>query len=216
MVDWPTPINVTQLRSLLGLTGYYRRFIKNDGIICKPLYEALKKKGFCWTASQEQAFADLKQIMTQAPVLALPNFDEPFILETDASGLGIGTVLMQGGRPISFMSKAIGPKAAAYSIYDKEALAILESLKRWKHYLLSSSVIIRTDQQSLKYIAEQRLTEGIQHKLLIKLLGFQYRIEYRKGKENRAVDALSRRPQVEKLAPISVAVPGWITEVLKS
>ena len=84
---------------------------------------------------------------------------------------------MQGGRPIAFMSKALGPKAAAMSTYDKEAMAILEALKKWKHYFAASSIIIRIDQQSLKYIQEQKLTEGIQHKLLVKLLGYNYVVE---------------------------------------
>jgi ribonuclease HI len=78
------------------------------------------------------------------------------------------------------------------STYEKEAMAILEALKKWKHYFASTSVIIRTDQQSLKYIQDQRLVEGIQHELLVKLLGFNYKVEYKKGRENKVVDALSR------------------------
>jgi ribonuclease HI len=80
----------------------------------------------------------------------------------------------------------------AASTYEKEAMAILEALKKWKHYFASTSVIIRTDQQSLKYIQDQRLVEGIQHKLLVKLLGFNYKVEYKKGRENKVADALSR------------------------
>ena len=161
-------------------------------MICRPMFDALKNDAFLWTDSQQQAFLEIKQKMTTAPVLAMPNFAAPFVLEADASGLGIGAVLMQNGQPISFMSKAIGSKAAAYSTYDKEALAIIEALKKWRHYFAASSVIIRTDQQNLKYIQEQKLTEGVQHKLLIKLLGYNYTIEYKRGRENRVVDALSR------------------------
>jgi hypothetical protein len=162
---------VTQLRGFLGLTGYYRRFIQGYGLICEPLFEALKKNGFIWEDRQQQAFLQLKQIMTQAPVLALPNYREPFVLEADACGYGIGAVLMQNSKPIAFMSQAIGPKAAALSTYDKEALAIIEAIKKWKHYFAGSSLIIRTDQQSLRFIQDQKLTEGVQHKLLVKLLG---------------------------------------------
>lgn len=85
-----------------------------------------------------------------------------------------------------------GPKGAGMSTYVKEALAIIESLKKWKHYFLAIALIIRADQESLKYIQEQKLTKGIQHKLLVKLLGYTYTVEYKKGKENRVVDALSR------------------------
>jgi hypothetical protein len=91
------------------------------------LFDALKKDQFVWTDKQEQAFADLKKIMTEPPVLALPNFSLPFILEADACDHGIGAVLMQQGKPISFLSKALGPRSAGWSTYDKEALAILEA-----------------------------------------------------------------------------------------
>lgn len=90
------------------------------------------------------------------------------------------------------MSKALCPKAAAFSTYDKEALAIIEALKKWRHYFAGSTLIIRTDQQSLKYIHEQKLTDSIHHKLLVKLLGYNYKVEYKKGRENPTADALSR------------------------
>lgn len=154
--------------------------------------------------------------MTQAPVLALPDFSKPFVLETDACAYGLGAVLMQEGRPISFFSKSIGPKAAAFSTYDKEALAIIEALKHWKHYFAASSLIIRTDQQSLKYIQEQKLTEGIQHKLLVKLLGYNYTVEYKQGKKNRVVDALSRVQYRIHALVASAVKPAWITEVVAS
>lgn len=149
---WPLPANITQLRAFLGLTGYYRRFIKGYEVICRPLYNALKKDAFTWSAEQEEAFKTLKQAMLSPPVFALPDFTQPFILEADASGYAIGAVLMQKGQPIAFFSKSLGPKSAALSTYDKEAIAILEALKKWKHYFASTSVVIRTDQQSLKYI----------------------------------------------------------------
>ncbi|CAN6347636.1 unnamed protein product [Urochloa humidicola] len=213
---WPSPTSVTELRAFLGLAGYYRRFIKGYGIICKPLFNALKKNAFQWTDEQEEAFSQIKEIMSAPPVLALPDFTKPFILETDASGSGIGAVLMQNGKPISFLSKTLGPKASAASTYEKEALAILEALKKWKHYLASTSVIIRTDQQSLKYIHDQRLVEGVQHKLLIKLLGFNYTVEYKKGKENTVADALSRATHTSEILALSAAIPVWMEQVTSS
>ena len=211
--QWPSPKNITQLRACFGLTGYYRRFIKGYGVICRPLFDALKKNSFVWCESQEKAFQHLKLMMSTPPILALPNFNEPFVLEADASGQGIGAVIMQQGKPIAFFSKSLGPKAAAASTYEKEALAILEALKKWKHYFASTSLIIKTDQQSLKYIQEQKLVEGIQHKLLIKLLGYNYRVEYKKGKENKVADALSRAPHAQKLLTISSVIPAWIEQV---
>jgi hypothetical protein len=149
-------------------------------------------------------------------VLALPDFSKTFILEADASDKSIGVVLMQEGKAISFMSKSIVPKAARLSTYEKEALALIEALKKWKHYLSEASLILRTDQQSLKYMGEQKLVQGMQPKLLIKLLGYNYKIENKQGKHNQAADALSRRPQEIQVMAISSAVPLWITEVLDS
>lgn len=103
--------------------------------------------------------------MTKAPVLALPYFTQAFVLETDACTYGIGVVPMQSGRPISFFNKTIGPKVAAMSTYDKEALASIYGLKHWKHDIAAASLIIRIHQQTLKYIQEQKLTEVMQYKL---------------------------------------------------
>jgi hypothetical protein len=105
ILEWESPTTVTQLRGFLGLTGYYRRFIKGYATICKPLHEALKKNSFTWSTEQENAFQQLKQVMTQPPVLALPNLSLSFILETYASGYGLGAVLMQQGKPIAFLAR---------------------------------------------------------------------------------------------------------------
>lgn len=170
VLNWPTPTNITELIEFWGLTDYYRRFIKHYGIICRPLFDSLKKDSFSWGPTQNIAFLQHKQMMTQAPVLALPDFTKPFVLETDASGYGLGAVLMQQGQPIAYLNKTLGPKAAAASIYDKEAMAILEALRKWKHYFSSTSLVIKTGQQSLKYIHEQKLTEGIQHKATYQII----------------------------------------------
>jgi hypothetical protein len=149
--------------------------------------------------------------MPSTPVLALPNFDLPFTLETDASGSGLGAVLMHQGKPIAYYSQALGPKTSTQSTYHKEALAILQALKRWRHYFIGGKLIIKTDQQSLKYMMNQRLTEGIQHKLLMKLLEFDYTIDNKKGKENCATDTLSRREHT--MSAVSLIIPTWISKV---
>lgn len=215
------PTSVTVLRAFLGLTGYYRRFIKGYREICRPLHNMLKKDGFSWGQSQQEAFELLKEKMCRSTVLALPNFDQPFVIEADACGYGIGAVLMQGGRPISYYSKALGPKAAAQSIYEKEAMAILEAFKKWRHYVLGGKLVIKTDQQSLKYMMGQRLVEGIQHKLLLKLLEYDYTIEYKAGKDNLVADGLSRSPNLkvgedEQCSTVAVVIPEWVQDIKMS
>jgi len=132
---WPTPTNVTEVRAFLGLTGYYRKFVKRYGIIAKPLTNLLRHKNFQWTEQAQEAFDALKVAMTSTPVLTLPNFNTPFIVETDARGEGIGAVLMQEGKPVAFLSKALGDKHRNLSIYEKEFRALIMSVEKWKHYL---------------------------------------------------------------------------------
>ncbi|RVX10301.1 Retrovirus-related Pol polyprotein from transposon 17.6 [Vitis vinifera] len=190
--DWPTPITLKQLRGFLGLTGYYRRFVKDYGKIAKPLTDLLKKDAFHWTEGSNQAFMALKQAMITAPVLALPNFSKEFIIETDASGQGIGAVLMQEGHPIAYISKALSDRFQTLSTYEKEMLAILMAIKKWESYLVDRHFVIKTDHQSLKYLLEQRVTTPTQQAWVAKLMQYDYEIRYKQGKENVAVDALSR------------------------
>lgn len=108
VLEWPTPTNIKQLRGFLELTGYYRRFIKGYAHISAPLTDLLRKYNFKWNVEAEAALTQLKTAMTIAPVLAVPNFTQPFILETDASGIGVGDVLGQNGHPIAYFSKKTG------------------------------------------------------------------------------------------------------------
>ncbi|KAB5534892.1 hypothetical protein DKX38_017978 [Salix brachista] len=130
MVAWPRPINVTALRGFLGLTGYYRKFVRNYGVLARPLTNLLKKGQYVWDDKAESAFVALKQAMTTTPTLAMPNFEDPFTIETDASGGGIGAVLSQQSQPIAFMSKALGVAKLSWSTYAKEMLAIIEAIPK--------------------------------------------------------------------------------------
>jgi hypothetical protein len=136
----------------------------------------------------------LKQTLTTAPVLALPDFSKSFCVETDASGMGIGAVLTQEGQPLAFLSKSLCPCSQGLSTYEKEYLAILMALDQWRSYLQHAEFRILTYQKSLVQLSEQRLHTPWQQKVFTKLIGLQYQIVYRKGVDNCAADALSRAP----------------------
>jgi hypothetical protein len=158
MQDWPHPKTLKSLRGFLGLTGYYHKFVKNYGNILAPLIALLKKNSFTWTPAVAQAFQTLKMAMYTTPFLTLPDFTNTFVLECDASGKGIGIVLMQEGRPLAFTSKQLSERNLGKSIYEKEMLAILHVVDLWCPYLLGQCFQINTDHQSLKYFLEQRLS----------------------------------------------------------
>lgn len=192
VVEWPIPSNVKQLRGFLGLANYYRRFVKNFGSIARPLTLLTKKDSFVWTEDAAAAFSQLKTALCIAPVLALPLFDHQFVVETDACGHGIGAILMQNGHPLAYISRHLQGKQLHLSIYEKELLAVVYAVQKWRHYLLHAHFVIKPDQRSLKYLLEQRLNTPIQQQWLPKLLKFDYEIQYKEGKENLVADALSR------------------------
>ena len=154
MQQWSIPKDIKSLRGFLGLTGYYRKFVKGYGTIAAPLTALLKKDSFCWSKEVELAFHQLKEAMVQPSMLALPNFDKPFVVECDASGRGIGVVLMQQVKPIAYHSQALKGKNLALSTYEKELLALVIAVKRWRAYLMGRPFTVKTNQQSLKYLLE--------------------------------------------------------------
>ena len=154
MEAWPVPANTIALRGLLGLTGYYRKFICGFGNIAAQLTQLLKKYRFFLSKAAENAFHNLKQAMVQASVLMLPNFSKLFMVEADASGTSLGAILMQDGKPLAYYSKALSSKALGKSTYEKELMAIILSVKQWRNYLVGRRFHIRIDHRSLKYHLE--------------------------------------------------------------
>jgi len=180
MLNWPIPKTIKHLRGFLGLTGYYHKFIRNYGLLSKPLSDLLRKDSFHWSVAAQLAFDNLKQAMSQAPVLSLSDFSKPFIVETDASQFGIGAVLMQDKQPLAFLSQKLGPKNQGLSTYEKELQALITAVTKWRHYLIGSPFVIKTDQINLKNLLEQRINTAMQHRGLSKLLGLDYTIVYKK------------------------------------
>ncbi|PWA58030.1 hypothetical protein CTI12_AA406450 [Artemisia annua] len=190
--EWPVPKNQRQVRGFLGLAGYYRRFIRGYASIAAPLTDLLKHEGFKWGETEAQAFETLKQQLSNSPLLTLPDFDQVFIVEADASGDGIGAVLMQGNRPISYFSHKLGPRMRVAGTYQKELFAIVEAVYKWRQYLLGRRFTIRTDHKSIKELMQQVIQTPLQQKYVRKLLGFDFDIEYKPGATNQAANALSR------------------------
>lgn len=143
--NWPVPGGVKELRSFLGLAGYYRKFIRNYALISKSLTDLLRQGAFQWNPEAQNAFNTLKKALITAPVLALPDFNQVFIVETDASQKGIGAVLMQNNHPLAFLSKTLGPRWEKLSVYEKELLAIVCAVQKWEQYLINNHFVIKTD-----------------------------------------------------------------------
>jgi hypothetical protein len=192
--EWMPPQNASQVRSFLGLAGFYRRFVKDFSTIAAPINE-LTKKGvpFNWGEAQEKAFEELKMKLTTAPLLALPDFGKTFEIECDASGIGIGGVLMQERRPIAYFSEKLSGPTLNYSVYDKELYALVRSLETWQHYLLPKEFVIHSDHESLKHLKGQLKLNRRHAKWSEFIESFPYVVKYKKGKDNIVADALSRR-----------------------
>jgi len=192
ILDWPRPSSPRDLRAFLGLTGFYRKFVRGYASIAAPLTQLLCKDAFYWNEESQKAFHDLKLALTAAPVLALPDFSLPFSLETDASSYAMGAVLHQRGHPIAFFSKPLGPRLQHASAYVRELHAIVAAVRKWRQYLLGHRFIIYTDHRSIRELISQTIQTPEQQFYLTKLLGFDYDIQYKAGNSNVVADSLSR------------------------
>lgn len=188
---WPKPKSLTYLRAFLGLKGFYRRFVRHYAHLTAPLIDLLKLKSFSWPSTADIAFSDFKQAMANLLALALPDFNFPFDLTTDASSTNIGAVLSQNNKPIAFFVKKSCPRTQVASTYVWELYAIIEAVKKWHQYLLGRKFRVYTDHHSLKNLLTQTIQMPEQHKWVVKLMGYDFDIHYKPGKENTVADALS-------------------------
>lgn len=160
---------------------------------------------------EQQAFQTLKDALIKAPVLALPDFNKQFTVETDACDEGMGAVLMQEGHPISYLSKAFCDRNKGLSTYEKECMAVLLAVYKWRSYLQHQEFILKTDHKSLVFLTEQRASTKLQQKAMLKLMDLKFKIQYKQGHANTAADALSRRPYSDQeVAAVSVVQPTWL------
>lgn len=194
---WPTPTNVSDLRSFLGLCSYYRRFVKGFAAIANPLHGLTQKdKKFDWNADCETAFQDLKRLLVTSPVLALPDFSKQFVLDTDASGSGIGAVLSQiqdgAEQVISYGSRSLTKAERRYSITRKELLAVVHFIKTYRPYLYGRRFVLRTDHSALKWMMSFKEPEGQLARWLDTLSEYDFEIRHRAGRIHGNADALSR------------------------
>jgi hypothetical protein len=213
--DMPYPTSIQELQSFLGMCGYYRRFIPTYANIAHPLHQLLKKTTtWHWEQSHSQAADALKQALITAPVLAMPDYTKPFIIQTDASGHGIGAVLCQrfdedGGqveRPIAYVSRGLKPAETRYDTTHLEMLAVVYGIQKFRHYVFGTKFLLQTDHRALQGLMKRKDLNGRVARWVTTLQEFDFDIEYRKGSANANADALSRLPVTKTIAVLQSEV----------
>ena len=195
--DWKQPTTPKEVRSFLGLAGYYRKFVKDFSKLACPLTKlTMKNAKFVWTPRCEESFQELKRRLTTAPVLSIIDGNKGITVYTDACGEGVGAVLMQHGKVIAYASKQLKPHERNYATHDLELLAVVFALKIWRHYLLGEKFELFTDHKSLKYLFTQKDLNMRQQRWLEFLASYDLDIQYTPGKANVVADALSRKHAV--------------------
>jgi hypothetical protein len=191
--NWLIPATLTQLQNFLGPAGFYQHFMRDFNTIAAPLNNLMKGVLFYWGAAQDQAFHTLIDMLTHAPLLQFLDFGKTFELKCDASGIGIGGVLLQEGKPMAYFSENLSRPSLNYETYDKELYVLVRDLETWQHYLWPKEFVIHSDHESLKHIRGQEKLNKHHAKWVEFIETFPYIIKNKKGKDNVIADALSRR-----------------------
>lgn len=200
ILNYKVPTNTTQIRRLIGMVGYYRRFLKDCSTICSPITDLLKgrKKGqpVVWTEEADQAFSKIKHLLTTTPVLASPDFSKPFVIMCDASDYGVGAVLYQEEdgleHPVAFFSKTLNKCQRKYTTTEKELLAVIYAVEKFRCYIQGTFFKIVTDHSSLLWIQQMKNPSPRIARWIVKLSLHKFEIVHRKGSCNNVADALSR------------------------
>ncbi|MCO5580733.1 hypothetical protein L7F22_034603 [Adiantum nelumboides] len=210
--EWLNPRNLHELRSFIGMCAYYRRFIEKFSLIAGPLHDLTKKNvKYVWTERKQEAFDKLKQKIISQPVLVLPDLSKPFEVQCDACGDCFGAVLLQEGHAIAYESRRLSSDEQILGIFEKELLAVLHALDSWKHYLLETPFILRTDHQSLKYFMALTKLSNKQMRWANFLSRFNFHIAHIADKHNQVADALSRWPKVNA---VSIAIHNDLSSMI--
>jgi RNase H-like domain found in reverse transcriptase len=201
VVEWPTPANKKEVQSFVGFANFYRWFITDFSHHARPLFDLTKKDAhFSWGPAQQDAFAKLKELVTSAPILTLPDAEQPYRVEADSSGFATGAVLSQlspeDGKwhPVAFLSKSLSEVECNYEIHNTEMLAIIRALEEWHHYLEGARhpVEIWTDHKNLEYFRVAQKLNRCQARWSLSLSRFDFRLHHRPGRSMGKPDALSR------------------------
>ncbi|GJS15728.1 reverse transcriptase domain-containing protein [Tanacetum coccineum] len=205
--SWKAPTTPSEVRSFLGLAGYYRRFIENFSKIAKPLTSLTQKnQKYEWGEKQEKAFQTLKDNLCNAPILSLPDGVEDFVVYCDASNQGLGCVLMQRDKVIAYASRQLKSHEKNYTTHDLELGVVVFALKIWRHYLYGTKSVIYTDHKSLQHIFDQKELNMRQRRWLELFSDYECEIKYHPGKANVVADALSRKERVKPRRVRAMAV----------
>jgi len=204
VVNWARPTNVKEVRSFLGFTGYYRRFVKNFSTIAKPMTKLTQVNSKShWDEDCEKSFCHLKERLVTAPILSLPEPGKRFAVYSYASQLGLGCVLMQDDKVIAYASRQLKPHEQNYPSHDLELAAIVHALKIWRHLLYGEVCDMYTDHKSLKYIFTQKELNLRQRRWLELIKDYDLTIHYKPGRANVVADALSRKVAAPTVATLS-------------
>ncbi|XP_062854790.1 obscurin [Trichomycterus rosablanca] len=234
VAEWPRPTSLRLVQRFLGFTNFYRRFVRGFGSVAAPLTALTRKVPgpFRWTDEAQKAFDELKRRLISAPILHLPDPQLPFLVEVDASEVGVGAILSQRSgvdrklHPCAYFSHRLTPTERNYGVGDRELLAVKMALEEWRHWLEGAKhpFLVWTDHKNLAYIQEAKRLNPRQARWTLFFSRFDFTLSYRPGTKNAKPDALSRqweepqaRPTLPILPPERIVAPlRWgVEEVVK-